>query len=55
MGRFASLTTPERVDFARKCLSAASRELDAFFRAFNPEALAEARNLYQVYFAPAGS
>ena len=47
---FNTYDSPERVDFAKKCLIAAAKELDAFLKSFNPDVLAEARETYLLYF-----
>lgn len=50
--KFNTLSTPESVAFARRCLEACDRELDAFFAAFPRRKVEEARDVYRAYFAP---
>lgn len=55
VSKYNTLSSPERVAFAVRCLQACDRELDAFFAAFPPAKMEEARQLYRAYFAPADS
>ena len=50
--KFNTLSSPESVAFARRCLEACDRELIAFFAAFPLQKVEEARDVYRAYFAP---
>lgn len=50
--KYNTLSTPERVAFALRCLEACDRELAAFFAAFPRPTVDEAQRVYGAYFAP---
>ncbi len=51
-GKYAVLSSPERIEFAVKCLRAAGQELARFFSFFPPAVRDEAQGIYEAYFAP---
>jgi hypothetical protein len=52
ISKYNALSSPERVQFALRCLEACDRELEAFFAAFPRSKMEEARAVYSAYFQP---
>ncbi|TFJ82041.1 hypothetical protein NSK_006709 [Nannochloropsis salina CCMP1776] len=50
VSKYATLSSPERIEFALKCLTAAEQELERYFRYFPRAVIADAQGIYESYF-----